>query len=135
MYKKILIPVAPDHLEGAAEAVAAARLLADEDAKIHVISVINRIPNYVVAEVGGEVYERTSDKTKKALTKILKDADDIEVTTIIGEPPAKIISTAKEGKYDLIVIRSHKPGVRDWFLGSTAGRVTRSTPCAVHVLR
>ncbi|MER0239108.1 universal stress protein [Fulvimarina sp. MAC8] len=135
MYKKILIAIAPDHLDAASESLAAARALADEGAIIHVISVINRIPNYVVAEVGGEVYERSSDKTKKALAKILKDFDDIEVKTFIGEPPARIISTAKEGNYDLIVIRSHKPGVRDWFLGSTAGRVTRSTPCAVHILR
>ncbi|MEN3791721.1 universal stress protein [Fulvimarina sp. MAC3] len=135
MYKKILIAIAPDHLEGAKEAIVAARALANEGAEIHVISIINRIPNYVVAEVGGEVYDRTSDKTKKALAKILEDHKDIQISTVIGEPPAKIISTAKEGRYDLIIIRSHKPGVRDWFLGSTAGRVTRSTPCAVHILR
>jgi len=36
---------------------------------------------------------------------------------------------------DLIVIASHRPGLKDYFLGSTAGRVVRHSPCAVHVIR
>ena len=40
-----------------------------------------------------------------------------------------------ETNADLIVINSHKPGVEDYFLGSTASRVVRRAPCSVLVLR
>ncbi len=36
---------------------------------------------------------------------------------------------------DCIVIGSHKPGLSDYLLGSTAARVVRHAPCAVHVYR
>ncbi|EAU40806.1 universal stress family protein [Fulvimarina pelagi HTCC2506] len=135
MYKKILIPIAPDHLDAASESIAAARALADEGATFHAVSVINVIPKYVVAEIGGEVYERSSAKAREKLQRAFKGLEGVEISAIIGEPPAKIISIAKEGGFDLVIIRSHKPGIKDWFLGSTAGRVVRSIPCAVHVLR
>lgn len=135
MYKKILIPVAPDHLEAVSDSIVAARVLADEGATMHVLSVIDVIPEYVVAEVGGEVCERSCARAKAEVGEALVDIDDIEIEATIGEPPSKIIETARDGGFDLIVIRSHKPGIRDWFLGSTAGRVLRSVPCAVHVLR
>ena len=36
---------------------------------------------------------------------------------------------------ECIVMGSHKPGFSDYLLGSTAARVVRHAPCAVHVYR
>ncbi|WP_170501927.1 universal stress protein, partial [Ruegeria atlantica] len=36
---------------------------------------------------------------------------------------------------DCIVLASHKPGMKDFFLGSTAALVVRHARCSVHVLR
>jgi universal stress protein F len=33
------------------------------------------------------------------------------------------------------VIASHRPGIQDYFLGSTASRVVRHANCTVHVMR
>jgi nucleotide-binding universal stress UspA family protein len=33
------------------------------------------------------------------------------------------------------VIASHRPGMADLLIGSTAAQVVRHAPCAVHVLR
>ena len=46
-----------------------------------------------------------------------------------------IAEMAEKSAADLIVINSHRPGVQDYFLGSTASRVVRRAPCAVMVLR
>ena len=46
-----------------------------------------------------------------------------------------IIESAKEHKADLILINSHKPGFKDYLLGSTAGKVVRHAPCSVLVER
>jgi nucleotide-binding universal stress UspA family protein len=46
-----------------------------------------------------------------------------------------IADYAAEAAVDCIVIGSHRPGLTDYFLGSTAARVVRHAPCAVHVLR
>lgn len=135
MYKKILIPIAPDHLQAVSDSIAAARALADDDATFHALSVINVVPDYVVAQVGGEVLERSCVEARTKLADAFSTMEDVEVSAVIGEPPSKIVATVKDGGYDLVVIRSHKPGIQDWFLGSTAGRVVRSAPCAVHVLR
>jgi nucleotide-binding universal stress UspA family protein len=135
MYKKILIPIAPNHFEAVSESIAAARTLADEDATFHAVSVINVVPDYVVTQIGSDVYERSCAEAKANLAEAFSDMDDVEFSACVGEPPSKIVATVKEGGYDLVVIRSHKPGIQDWFLGSTAGRVVRNAPCAVHVLR
>ncbi|MEB8433536.1 universal stress protein [Cocleimonas sp. KMM 6892] len=47
----------------------------------------------------------------------------------------EIIEFAKEKNADLILINSHKPGLGDYLLGSTASKVVRHSPCAVLVDR
>ena len=135
MYKKILIPIAPDHTDAIPESIAAARVLATEGAAIHVLTVLEVIPDYVATEIPYEVYERSCAEMRTTLETAFKDMPEVEIHTEIGNASPKIADVAKEGEYDLIVIRSHKPGLQDWFLGSTAGRVLRHAPCAVHVLR
>ena len=46
-----------------------------------------------------------------------------------------VVDFAAEMKADCIVMGSHKPGLADYLLGSTAARVVRHAPCAVHVMR
>jgi len=42
---------------------------------------------------------------------------------------------AKEKDVDLIIIASHRPGLQDYFLGSTAAKVVRHATCSVLVVR
>ncbi|MEP4424264.1 MAG: universal stress protein, partial [Nitratireductor sp.] len=46
-----------------------------------------------------------------------------------------ILAVAKEKQADVIVIASHKPGLQDYLIGSTAARVVRHAACSVHVMR
>ena len=52
-----------------------------------------------------------------------------------GSPYHNVIESAKEHKADLILINSHKPGLQDYLLGSTAGKVVRHAQCSVLVDR
>ena len=47
----------------------------------------------------------------------------------------EILEEAKEINADLIVMSSHRVGVRTYFLGSQAGHVVRYATCSVLVVR
>ena len=47
----------------------------------------------------------------------------------------EILEEAKDFKADLIVMSSHRSGVRTYFLGSVAGHVVRYAACSVLVVR
>ena len=48
---------------------------------------------------------------------------------------ASLSPTEWETDTDCVVIASHRPGLQDYLLGSTAARVVRHAACSVHVLR
>ncbi|SLN51673.1 Universal stress protein F [Roseivivax jejudonensis] len=135
MFKKILIPIAPDHAEALDESIGVARALAGPDTTITALAVLEVIPLYVAAEVPSEVYERSCKEVYETLKEAFRDQADVEIRAETGSPASKIVDVVRDEGFDLIVIRSHKPGLQDWFLGSTAGRVVRHAPCSVHVVR
>jgi nucleotide-binding universal stress UspA family protein len=75
------------------------------------------------------------ETTKARLEERIKDHPDVKPLTIKGHSGRTIIDQAERLGADLIVLGSHKPGLSDFLLGSTAARVVRHAPCAVHVLR
>ncbi|MBL4758209.1 MAG: universal stress protein [Rhizobiales bacterium] len=52
-----------------------------------------------------------------------------------GNASNAILDIAKEQNVDIILIGSHKPGLQDYLLGSTAARVVRHAECTVLVAR
>ncbi len=53
----------------------------------------------------------------------------------IGHTSTTILDYAADLGADLIVLASHRPGIEDYFLGSTAARVVRHATCSVLVSR
>jgi nucleotide-binding universal stress UspA family protein len=47
----------------------------------------------------------------------------------------EVLEEAKEIQADLIVMSSHRPAMRTYFLGSNAGHVVRYARCSVLVVR
>jgi nucleotide-binding universal stress UspA family protein len=60
-----------------------------------------------------------------------------KVTSVVrqGGSYQEILEEAKEIDADLIVMSSHRVGVRTYFLGSVAGHVVRYANCSVMVVR
>ncbi len=47
----------------------------------------------------------------------------------------EVLEEAKAIGADLIVMSSHRPAMRTYFLGSNAGHIVRYAPCSVLVVR
>ncbi|RVT82630.1 universal stress protein [Rhodobacteraceae bacterium CCMM004] len=135
MYDNILIPVAPDHSHDPAEALAVARRLASPGARITALSVCDSTPGYVAAEMPVALIEDTRTEVLQELRADFKAEADVEVKVMHGHAATTILQVAKDDGHDLIVVASHRPGLQDIFLGSTAARVVRHAQCCVHVLR
>jgi len=76
---------------------------------------------------------RTARETLEALITAAGIKADAEVRS--GNPGPTILTSADECGADLIIVGSHKPGLQDYFLGSTAARVVRHAQCSVLVMR
>ena len=134
MYKNILVPVALDHERDVKAALAVARCLAGEGAKITALTVIENVPSYIMAELPEGQIDRNREAAMEALKGEVGDTE-VNAVAVSGHSARSILDYAEGHGVDCIVIASHRPGIEDYFLGSTAARVVRHAPCAVHVVR
>lgn len=136
MYKAILVPIDVTQAEKGKVAIDVARVLGEEGARIMLINVVENIPAYVAAEIAGDINEKAREDAHGDLENMVKAAGvkaDVEVRS--GSPATAILAAAEEKGADLIIVASHQPGLQDYLLGSTAGRVVRHATCSVLVVR
>ncbi|WP_204113746.1 universal stress protein [Shimia biformata] len=134
MYRNILVPIAVDHDPHTAQVLDIARLLADEGASITALTVVEAIPEYVAQQLPEGQLEKTRHMVEDGLRSEVSGAD-VKVVVVSGHSGRTILDYAEEHGIDCIVMHSHRPGLTDYLLGSTAARVVRHAKCAVHVLR
>ena len=134
MYRNILVPVALDHERDVAGALAVARSLAADGGTITALTVVETVPSYIMAEFPEGHAERNRDGAAAALKEEVGGAD-VKTVAVSGHSARAILDYAEAHEVDCIVIASHRPGLQDFFLGSTAARVVRHATCAVHVVR
>lgn len=134
MYAKILVPMSLEHGIGPA-ALMAARSLLSPGGSIIALHVHEAPPGSVRAYLDEGVAERAFAATRETLERRVAGEAGVTPVALVGHAARTIIDYARETGADCIVIASHKPGMKDYFLGSTASRVVRHAPCAVHVLR
>lgn len=135
MYANILVPVAPDHGAVIANSMKAARALLSPGGRITVLTVIEAIPSYVSQYLPQDQQDRNRAEMEAALGDEFADMADVSVMVKVGHAAQSILDAAEDGKHDCVIIASHRPGLQDYFLGSTAARVVRHAQCGVHVLR
>jgi len=133
MYNKILIASALN--QGFSDrALAAAKLLVSENGKIIVAHVIEPVNNVVQSFVSKDVESKAYEKIKDLMAERCHD-EAVESEILHGQAGREISKFANKIDADCIIIGSHKPGLEDFFLGSTSARVVRYSKCSVHVLR
>ena len=135
MYKHILVAVALDDEHEREQSLQAAEVLADEDGRVTVLHVKETVPNYVITYLpeGHEASLMEAMHNRlNGLAARLKNGTGVLVE---GHPGRTIVEWAKANAVDCIIIASHRPGLQDYLLGSTAGRVVRHAQCSVHVMR
>jgi len=134
MYRKIVVPMALDHGIGP-RALAVARRLLAKTGEIVALHVYEQPSGAVGTYLDEETVRRGYEAARAHLEDRIADADDVVPVILKGHTSRTIIDYAAETGADCIVIGSQRPGLRDYLIGSTAARVVRHAPCAVHVLR
>lgn len=136
MYETIVVPIELAHSERIEPMLAAARVLAADNARIVLVSVVDEMPGYMESQVPSGMRGHQQKEIQGELEAVASRAGiDADVLVRSGKPAQEILATAKERRADLIVIASHKPGFGDFLIGSTAADVVRSARCSVHVVR
>lgn len=135
MYKHILVPIAPDHNPQSGEAMDIAQSLLADGGKITAITIVEPVPGYVQSYLPKGLADQQQTDMIAQLKSDLGGVANAEAHVITGHAGATIVDYAQEHGVDCIVIASHKPGLQDFLLGSTAARVVRHAQCAVHVIR
>lgn len=136
MYNKILVPIAFDHQDDLEAVLQLAKRLKNPDGETVLLTVIEPIPTYAETYLPKDLRDKQRDETVAFLENIAKQVEGtVRLQLKVGNPGAQILEHADASGCDCIIIRSHKPGLEDYFLGSTAARVVRHAPCSVHVFR
>ena len=136
MYKTILVPIDTSHIERAAAMFSAAKTLCSADGDIVCLNVFHEIPELAPIGIPTELFPNLMGNAREELQSAINAADvnaHIEIRS--GHPARTALDIAEQLDADLIVVGSHKPGLEDYFLGSTAARIVRHAKCSVLVQR
>ncbi|WP_439560776.1 universal stress protein [Roseinatronobacter sp.] len=138
MYKSIVIAVALFNRGATSRSlIDKANKLVEAGGSITLVHVMDEIPAYLTAAVSKDqlLNHRKSIRTQLESLAARAKAKNVDIDLRGGRPSENILKCARECNADLIMIASHKPGMSDYFIGSTAARVVRHSPISVLVER
>lgn len=140
MFKKILVPVDLADTDLAKSAIETAVSLAKASGgSVQLLNVLPTTPTMLVEYVPPDFDAQQRQSAEEALAIIAKEsginAGQIGTTVRHGGIYHEVLQEAKSIQADLIVMSSHRPAMKTYFLGSNAGHVVRYAKCSVLVVR
>ncbi len=136
MYKNIIVAVDLAHGDAGKALLARANKLVDEGGTIRLLHVIEDVPSYIAAELPRDLNDRRQAEAKVELGLLTQGAGaNVNSEVRMGAASSQILQCAEDTDADLIMIASHRPGLSDYFIGSTAARVVRHAQCSVLISR
>jgi nucleotide-binding universal stress UspA family protein len=140
MYKCILVPVDLADTELAKPAIATAVLMAKASGgSVKLVNVLPMTPVMLAEYVPPDFDTQQRKSSEEALAIIASecglDASQVSWAVRQGGIYHEVLEQAKAINADLIVMSSHRPAMRTYFLGSNAGHVVRYAKCSVLVVR
>lgn len=140
MYKRILVPIDLADVELAKPAIATALMMAREsNGTIRLVNVLPVTPVMLAEYVPPDFEAQQRASAEDAIAIVAKEiglgGDRVSATVGQGNVDREILDEAKAFHADLIVMSSHRTGMRTYFLGSVAGHVVRYATCSVLVVR
>ncbi|MDF1619459.1 universal stress protein [Pseudothioclava nitratireducens] len=135
MYSNILVPLALDEDHNPDAALNVARALAAPGARITIMHVKDEVPGFAISYMPEGYGAELKRAIQATLEKLAAEFENGVAVVREGQPYHEIVDYAREAGTDCIVIASHRPGLGDYLIGSTAARVVRHAPCAVMVMR
>lgn len=135
MYHNILVPISFDSERDVSGPLKLARTLATPDAQITLLHVVEHIPAYAISYMPADYLAEARTAIQGELDALAETLPNGRGLVIEGHSGRSILDWAEVNKPDLIIIASHRPGMQDLLLGSTATQIVRHAACAVHVVR
>ncbi len=140
MFSSILVPLDLADTDLARPALATAATLSQNlQGKIRLLNVLPMTPVMLAEYVPADFDVQQRETSEEALAIIARelgvDAPRISTAVRQGGIYHEILEEAATVKADLIVMTSHRPAMRTYFLGSNAGHVVRYAKCSVLVVR
>jgi nucleotide-binding universal stress UspA family protein len=140
MFKKILVPIDLADPEFAKPALETAATLARASGgQVRIINVIALTPVMLAEYVPPDFDVQQKGSAEEALEIVAREsglpADRISATVRQGGVYHEVLEEAQTFGADLIVMSSHRPAMKTYFLGSNAGHMVRYAKCSVLVVR
>ena len=140
MFTQILVPVDLADADLAKSAIETAVSLAGASGgSVRLLNVLAMTPVMLAEYVPPDFDAQQRQSAEEALVIIAKEAgiEPSRITTVVrqGGVYHEVLEEAKAIDADLIVMSSHRPAMKTYFLGSNAGHVVRYARCSVLVVR
>jgi nucleotide-binding universal stress UspA family protein len=140
VYRRILVPIDLSDVELAKPAIATAMTMAKEsNGVLRLVNVLPITPAMLAQYVPPDFEAQQRASAEEAIAIVARETGlaPNRVSTVVrqGNVDREILDEAKSMNADLIVMSSHRTGVRTYFLGSNAGHVVRYAACSVLVVR
>lgn len=140
MFKSILVPIDLADTDLAKPAIETAATLAKQSGgAVRLLNILPAMPAMLAEYVPADFDAQQRQSAQEALDIIAREAGlpAERVSTAVRHGPIyhEVLEEAAAINADLIVMTSHRPAMRTYFLGSNAGHVVRYATCSVLVVR
>jgi nucleotide-binding universal stress UspA family protein len=140
MFKSILVPIDLADTDLAKPAIStAATLSSTYSGTVRLLNVLPMTPVMLAEYVPPDFDVQQRQTSEEALAIVARESgiEPSRISTIVrqGGIYHEILEEAAAVHADLIVMTSHRPAMRTYFLGSNAGHVVRYAKCSVLVVR
>lgn len=140
MFQKILVPVDladPEFVKPAL--TTAVELARGSSGAVRLVNVIPMTPVMLAEYVPPDFDVQQRGSAEEALAIIAKESglpsDKVSAVVRQGGIYHEVLEEAKVFGCDIIVMSSHRPAMKTYFLGSNAGHMVRYAKCSVLVVR
>jgi nucleotide-binding universal stress UspA family protein len=141
VYKRILVAIDPNDDSGwRAPLMAGAEQARKFGAELIVLTVLREVEAILNARAGPFAYETIKRELERLLSARVFDAQahDLRPKLVVTHAESiysEILGFAEGSEADLIVVGAHRPSMKDYLLGTNAGRIVRHARCSVLVAR
>ena len=140
MFNSILVPLDLADTNLAKPAIATAATLSQTwNGTVRLLNVLPMTPVMLAEYVPADFDTQQRQTSEEALAIVARESgiDPQRISTSVrqGGIYHEILEEAVSIHADLIVMTSHRPAMRTYFLGSNAGHVVRYAKCSVLVVR
>jgi nucleotide-binding universal stress UspA family protein len=140
MFKCILVPIDLADVERSKPAIAAATTLSQTwTSSVRFLNVLPMTPVMLAEYVPADFDSQQRQASEQTLAQLAQQSgiDAARLSSVVrqGGIYHEILEEAAAIKADLVVMTTHRPGMRTYIWGSNAAHVLRYAPCSVLVVK